>query len=735
MRKTWPLYLLLLMPAFCMGKSRNLRLDSLRSPVQKSIAEKKTADTAFINSLNRLANEYTAQYPDSTIIYAQMAISNAQQIAYQKGTADALLVIATVYVSQGKYADAGKNLDEAISLYAPLGDLVGLSNCYKIYGNLYFQSSNYDKALSFLNKALAIKVKIHDLQGTARTYLSMGNVYDNLGYSTRALDYYFKALNINTQLNNTKAIASNYNNIGVVLQNMEIYPEALNYYNKALRTWKQRHSFGGIATAYLNIGEVLIAQQRYDEAIKYLTEAQQINQKQDDKDGISSGWNDLGVCYLYKNQTNKALAYLNQALKISIDNQLDYNRAACLTSLALFYNTTHNSAKAYDYAVQAKSLADKVGSTLLRSNSRLQLIKALGALNKYKEAFFEQADLDKMKVGAKKDESLQKFTSYSLEYNFAEKQKQQQLQQKANAQLYEQQSHGQLLLNAIFGIVLAAMLVILGVYYRQKLNQQKINAQLTEKNEEVIAQKADLDEQTLKLNELNSLKDRLISVLAHDLRSPLSTLRGMFSLLEDDSLSNEEFMEMLPAALKKLEYTSDFLDTLLFWVNSQMANFGNSVKNFGIKELINSEMQNHKEQAALKGITLMENVSDDLQVFSDPNSIRIVTRNLITNALKFSSAGDVIEISADTQDKKVRIIVKDTGTGMSPKQKAKLFKTKVDSKVGTKSESGTGMGLLFCKDLVEKCNGEIWVNSIEGVGTSFYFTLPLANNVEAPVLA
>lgn len=735
MRKTWPLYLLMLIPVFCLGNSRNLRLDSLRSPVQKSIAENKTADTAFINNLNKLANEYIAQYPDSTVIYARMAISNAQQIAYQKGTADALLVIATVYVSQGKYTEAGKNLDEAIALYTPLNDLIGLSNCYKIYGNLYFQSSNYDKALNFLNKALAIKQKIHDRQGTARTYLSMGNVYDNLGYPTTALDYYFKALNINTQLNNSKAIAANYNNIGVMLQNMEIYPEALNYYNKALKTWKQMRSFGGIATAYLNIGEVLIAQHRYDEAIKYITEAQQINQKQDDKDGISSGWNDLGVCYLYKKLNDKALAYLNQALKMSVDNQLDYNRATCLTSLALFYNNNNNSAKAYDYALQAKTLADKIGSVLLRSNARLQLIKALGGLNKYKEAFLAQAEFDKMKVGAKKDESLQKFTSYNLEYNFAEKQKQQQIQQQANTLIYQQRSHGQVLLNIIFGIVIAAMLVIVGVYYRQKLKQLKINAQLTEKNEEVIAQKADLDEQTIKLNELNSLKDRLISVLAHDLRSPLSTLRGMFSLLEDESLTNEEFMEMLPTALKKLEYTSDFLDTLLFWVNSQMANFGNSVKNFRINELINSEMLNHKEQASLKGITLIENVPDDLVVFSDPNSIRIVTRNLITNAIKFSRAGDIIEVSAAEQDKKVRVIVKDTGTGMSPKQRSKLFKTKVDSKVGTKSESGTGMGLLFCKDLVEKCNGEIWVNSIEGVGTSFYFTLPLAQNAEVPVLA
>ncbi len=102
-----------------------------------------------------------------------------------------------------------------------------------------------------------------------------------------------------------------------------------------------------------------------------------------------------------------------------------------------------------------------------------------------------------------------------------------------------------------------------------------------------------------------------------------------------------------------------------------------------------------------------------------------MVRNLVTNAIKFSGHGDSITISAVRQDNDVLISISDTGTGMTAEQQAKLFKNRVDSATGTRNESGTGMGLLFCKDLVEKSNGKIWVDSTQGEGTTFYFTIPM----------
>jgi signal transduction histidine kinase len=292
--------------------------------------------------------------------------------------------------------------------------------------------------------------------------------------------------------------------------------------------------------------------------------------------------------------------------------------------------------------------------------------------------------------------------------------------------LYQQRIKQQRLINAIFIIITIGMVAVSVVYYRQKRKQQKINILLEDKNKEVLQQKTDLDDQATKLNDLNVLKDRLISVLAHDLRAPLSTLRGLFSLLQDDTISHQQMLEMIPHVLKKLEYTSDFLDTLLFWINSQMDSFDSSVKDFFIKEIAVFELESYQEQAGAKGITLIDSVSDDLVASADPNSVRIVIRNLITNAIKFCAENDTIEVTASAYENNMLLIkVKDTGIGMSREQLDKLFKSKVTSKNGTNNESGTGMGMLFCKDLVEKCNGKIWVNSIQGVGTEFLFTLPM----------
>jgi PAS domain S-box-containing protein len=243
---------------------------------------------------------------------------------------------------------------------------------------------------------------------------------------------------------------------------------------------------------------------------------------------------------------------------------------------------------------------------------------------------------------------------------------------------------------------------------------------------QIAKQNAQLIDHAGKLNTLNMLKDRLIAILAHDLRGPLSSLRGLFELFQDDTISNVELLEMIPDVVKKLDYTSDFLDTLLFWVNTQMENFEKAIKEFSVKDIVIKEKQNLHDQAVKKGINLKIDMPDNMIAFADPDSVRIVIRNLAMNAIKFSNEKDIIEVSAKQDGRHVLIRVKDTGIGMTPEQSAKLFNGKVDSKRGTNNELGTGMGLLFCKDLIEKCNGKIWVTSTQGVGTEFSFTIPVA---------
>ena len=716
----------------------NLKVDSLRTLLATS--KDNPTDTLTINRINKLAHEFIDVNPDSTLYYGKMAIGRSLAIKYKKGIADGMLATGTVFALKGDYDEAKKSFTGAKLLYINTRNDEGLADCYIQMGRMYNNIADYSLASNYFNLALSIFKNLKNENGIANSYHNIGMVSDNIGKSSIALDNYFKSLSLNIKLNDKASSASNYNNIGVIMQGMELYPKSMEYFKRAVKIWQESKNVQGVSTAYENMGEILMAEKKYDEAIVYLSKSMKLAKDMDDKNGISSLYADFGLCYAYKGQYDLSLSNLAQSLKISSDYKLDFNKAYSYIAYATAYNLKQDYQNAYKYAMLAKDLSKKLGSLSNRTNAAFQLSDALGGLGRYADAYKAQKEYISLKDSLKSDESVRKLTSFNLESNFAEKQRLLAAQHQRQDDLYQQKIQRQGLLSAIFFLIILGMAAILIVYYKAKLKQQKINTILEDKNAEVIQQQNNLNEQAHKLNDLNNLKDRLISVLAHDLRAPLSTLRGLFGLLEDDTISHSQFLEMIPQALKKLEYTSDFLDTLLFWINSQMENFDRT-KSFHIKDVISYEVNNYYDQALEKGIKLIDNVASYITVAADPNSIRIVTRNLITNAIKFSRKDDTIIVSAhQTDDHYILVSVKDSGIGMSEKQLNKLFKSKVDSGTGTNNESGTGMGLLFCKDLIEKCNGKIWVESIQGHGTEFFFTLPIGavgtiNKEEEPVFA
>ena len=699
-------------------------VDSLKTLV---VSQKNQAvpDTLRVNRLNKLAANYFDSNPDSTMYYAKKGMALSHKINYEAGFADGLIQIGHVNFFKGDFKQAKKNFDAAAIIYKKLNDLPGLAKCYKFYGRMYSLLAKYKQALGYLNLSLDINKKLNNDAQAGDCLKNIGTIYFSEGQLSPALDYIYKALIIALKDDNKSAAAANYNDIGEVLKAMEMYPKAYDYYKKSLKLFKETNDLNGVGTVEENIGEILITEHKYDEAIGYIKKSIKIADDQDDKDGISSVYADLGLCYAYKNQFPQAISALNISLKTAKTYKHVFNEAYSLIAFATAYNLKKDYQNAYKYALEGQRLASSLGNRSVRSSAVLQLNKTLAGLGRYGDAYKLLKEYIELKDSLNNNESIQKLTSYNLEYNFARKESQLAEQHRDRDALYKQHIQRQRLINIIFSIVIAGMVAVSMVYYQQKRKQQKINAMLEEKNHEVLLQKANLDEQTQKLNDSNTLKDRLISVLAHDLRAPLSTLRGLFSLLEDESISLAQMMEMIPNVLKKLEYTSDFLDTLLFWINSQMENFENSAKSFYIKDIVAYEVESYHEQATQKGIKLVDNVPDYVVASADPNSVRIVIRNLITNAIKFSGTNDTIEITADIQaDNSYIISIRDTGTGMSEEQLNKLFKSKVTSKTGTNNESGTGMGMLFCKDLVEKCSGKIWVNSKPGEGTTFSFTIP-----------
>ncbi len=259
----------------------------------------------------------------------------------------------------------------------------------------------------------------------------------------------------------------------------------------------------------------------------------------------------------------------------------------------------------------------------------------------------------------------------------------------------------------------------------QKVKERTQEIQL--KNEELNKKNREIEIQSIELQKLNSNKDKLFSIIAHDLRSPIAALGSAINILDPHILNSTELELIKTKLYKQFKNTDETLQNLLLWAKDQMQGEMSNPTLIDLNKLINEKIDFLNDIAANKNITLKNQTNVDSQVFADENYLRIILRNLISNALKFSYENSEITIFNYTKnDIMETIAVKDTGKGMDEAQKAMLFTEKGITTKGTAGEIGTGLGLSLVKNIVEKSGGKIWVESEVGEGSTFYFTLPKA---------
>lgn len=222
---------------------------------------------------------------------------------------------------------------------------------------------------------------------------------------------------------------------------------------------------------------------------------------------------------------------------------------------------------------------------------------------------------------------------------------------------------------------------------------------------------------------LNLLKDKLFSIIAHDLRSPFATLIEILNLLKTGNLTDDEFKNFVPMISENVEYTGGLLENLLQWSKSHIKGESINPQSFDAYELIESKVKMFRKSATDKSITLVNETKPGLFVFADKDMVSLILRNLVSNAVKFCNTNDRISIVSSVDEHFTTISVIDTGVGMSKESLEKLFKADVFSTRGTHNEYGTGLGLMLCKEFAEKNGGSLFVESELGKGSTFSFTL------------
>ncbi len=242
---------------------------------------------------------------------------------------------------------------------------------------------------------------------------------------------------------------------------------------------------------------------------------------------------------------------------------------------------------------------------------------------------------------------------------------------------------------------------------------QRANEQLTKAHQE--------------LKELNASKDKFFSIIAHDLKNPFQGLLGLSEVLIENAelLSHEEIISSMKEVNNAAQTLFKLLENLLHWSRIQLGRLEYKPENINLKNLVDNEFIALKGLAAQKQILISNNIPDDVLVYVDSNMIATVLRNLISNAIKFTHPGGSVTVSTVNLMQNVLVQVSDTGIGMTRDEIQKLFKIDVQfTKHGTSNETGTGLGLILCKELVEKNKGKIEVDSEPGKGTLFTITLP-----------
>lgn len=224
-------------------------------------------------------------------------------------------------------------------------------------------------------------------------------------------------------------------------------------------------------------------------------------------------------------------------------------------------------------------------------------------------------------------------------------------------------------------------------------------------------------------------KDKFLSLVSHDLRSPFAGILGLveFMVSDYDSFTTAEMKEYLGNFQDSLKVQYKFLENLLAWGNFQLGRKSINPENVNMKEVIKNNFLLLKSVAESKKINLISELEDNSIVFADSNMIPSVSHNLISNSLKFTKEGGQILVSSSEVNGMIRVEVRDNGVGMNEKGVNSLFKVNtIYTNPGTNNEKGTGLGLILCKEMIEKNGGKIWVESTENVGTSFFFELPKA---------
>lgn len=655
--------------------------DSLSLLLPSSKGEEK------INYLIRLYSTCPANDSACQLNYIREAIREAEKQQRPALVADALLLKGDTYFNFSEYHSAIGYYRLAIKNYQTSGKTGHVGDLYNNIGLSYYYLGEYAKAIESQIEAIKNFEQHGNDADLARIYINMGMVYNELADYESAMEYYRKASFISRKIAHPDRMGNSYNGLGTAFYNSGQLDSAKVYYRQALNLFRVSKNQERLAAAINNLGNIYLKENdSLKVGLAYYQQAYSIYDElgnQRNKVYVMEG---MGGTYCALGNHKKALEILTQGLRLAIENGYGYY----ITQL--YYQ---DISWVYEQMGEAEAALGAYKNFKLYLDSMRQ-----------EELLFQTEAIEK-KYEFSKNEAL--ITKLNTEKKLA------------TIQVEKEKAFRNL---GIFAILI--LLVIITHVSFSNFQRRRINQELADKNNQIEVHKNELEL-------LNASKNKFFSIIAHDLKNPLHTVLGYSFLLyqEYDRFSDKERKKYAKDIYNSTNNIFRLLQNLLDWSRAQTGRLTYEPVYFDLTALSTRITSLLKPVADEKNININNQMNGSLQVFAVPMMIETVIRNLIGNAIKFTPNGGSVTIAFRCDKEFVEVSVADSGIGIAPNELEQLFA--IDSKIrnkGTNNEDGSGLGLILCREFIALNKGLIWVESRPGKGSTFNFTVPLADSIK-----
>jgi signal transduction histidine kinase len=589
-----------------------------------------------------------------------------------------------------------------------------------------FYSINADSAFYYARAALDYAGRTAYLKGEAESWRLLGNTYEMVGDFGNMLSSYHQSADIAEKIGNRRLAAKATSNIALFEMQDGEYDQAQQLMEQVMAICL---SNGDSALAEIDnshLSELAFRRHQYDQALQYAQRALQTARAFRNESDIAGYTDDEAKALAGMGEVRQALELYRQSLAYYTRANDGLEIITTQTLMAQAYLQLKDFRQSLHYA----QLSLEGSRSLRRQRLIRESAKALADV--YEAAGDDKNALHYFKLykdfsdSLFNDESHKRLLAVAAGYDFDKKESRLRAEQAETDAHYQQTLRKDAVKISVTVLVIVILSLLAFILFRSRYVNRRVNHLLREKNEKIEEQKETLEQQAVQLLLNNRQKDKLFSIIAHDLRGPLNSLKGLMDLLKEKRLSEEEINAIMNEFRRNVDQSAELVGNLLVWASSQLDGIAANPVVLPLKPLVQDILALFSHQARQKNILLGEELHPAVCVVADKDMLQVVIRNLVSNAVKFCRPGDSVTVSCTYSGSEVEICVADTGIGLKEESLDKIRRKESFTSYGTAKEKGTGLGMLLCREFAEANHGRFRIESEWGNGCRCYCSLPAA---------